>query len=269
LYSPYVVDLFLANTDPSKICNHLGLCGEVFDLPSSVNYDVVLPTIKEHSVDYLVPNTQVEYKGQQFFYKMFLANPSFLHEDMMAIELLRQDLSACSLALEVTNKSTYLYTTICTPSVSNCQCLDYVIKPGRGVWYYATITAHQMFNASKCSFSLKTIVQNIPMTERSAHFIVIPVLLPILCCCSVLFCCCCIARRKCRQSGACRWKCQRSCNNKSVQSVDLQPMPNQAGDAQPIGYYYVPNAFGGQYIAVSQDPQQQFSYPQFVTVPQE
>jgi len=202
---------------------------------------------------------------------MFLANPSFLHEDMMAIELLRQDLSACSLALEVTNKTTYLYTTICSPSVTNCKCLDYVIHPGRGVWYYVTITAHQMFNESKCSFQLKTVVQNIPMTERSAHFIAIPILLPILCCCSLLCCCCCIARRKCRQSGACRWKCRRSCNktDKSVQSVDLQPMPNQAGDAQPIGYYYVPNAFGGQYIAVSQDPQQQFAYPQFVTIPQE
>jgi len=47
-------------------------------------------------------------------------------------------------------------------------------------------------------------------------------------------------------------------------------MPNQAGDASaaPIGYYYVPNNFGGQYFPVPQDAQP-FVYPQFVAVQQE
>jgi len=272
LYAPYVVELFLANSDPSKICSGLGLCKEPVSASSGTEYEVVFPTLKEHSVEYEVPVTKVAHIGEQFFYKMFLANPAFLHEDMMTVKLHRANEKSCSLAMEVTNKTTYLYTTICSPSVTDCKCLDYVIHPGRGVWYYVTITAHQMFNQSSCAFSVKNTVQNIPMTERTyLHVSLFSIMFPIICCLSLCCCCCFVAKRKCRQSGACKWKCQKMCkkSDKSV-SVDLQPMPNQAGDAAaaPIGYYYVPNNFGGQYFPVPQDAQP-FVYPQFVAVQQE
>jgi len=269
LYGPYVSEMFLKNTDPSKICTGLGLCaGNVAS--SAIDFTVLMPNITEHTVQFEV-ETKIE-NGDQLMYKMFLANPGFLHEDMMAIQLTKKDVSACSVAMEVSNKTTYMYTVICSPNITNCKCLDYVIRPGRGVWYYVTITPISRDSKKDCSITLKATVSNIPMTQQwSHHFTLLPILLPVLCCTLCLCCCCMAVRRRCRKAGGCKWKCQKVCkiSDKAV-AVDMQPIPNQAGDATaiPMGYYYVPNAFGGQYIPVSQDAQP-FAYPQFIPVQQE
>jgi len=261
LYGPYVVEMFIANSDPSKICGSLGFCQ---DPNAPISYDIIFPTITDESVEYIVPFTKMSMKGEQEFYKMFLGHPAFATEEMLFVELLRKDREACSIAMEVTNKTKYLHTLICDKNTTNCRCNDLIPHPGRGVWYYVSLTTVQIYNQSRdCSFSIKALVHNIPHPTFFARsrWTVLAVALPVMCCLT-LFCCCCCLRRRCKNKGMCRF---RSGCRKEV-ALDMQPMgvPQEGAN---VGYYYVPSAFAGQYMQVPQGAVG--SYPQFVPVAQE
>jgi len=268
LYGPYVVELFVANSDPSKICGSLGFCQ---DIGAPIIYNMIFPTITDESVEYIVPFTKMSLRGEQEFYKIFLGHPAFATEEMLFVELLRKDREACSIAMEVTNKTKYLHTIICDKNTTNCKCNDPIPHPGRGVWYYITLTSVQMSNQSRdCSFSLRAMVHNIPRPAFFAHarWSILAIILPVLCCLSLCCCCCCL-RRKCRKAGGCRWS--RGC--KKEVALDMQPMGVQQvqqvqQEAAPIGYYYVPSTFAGQYMPVPQGSQPMV-YPQFIPVTQE
>jgi len=271
LYGPYVVDLFLANSDPSKICSTLGLCQD----PSGLNqYSIVFPTITDNKVEFDVPLTKVENRGQQFFYKVFLGHPSFDEPDYLSVQMQRADIGACSIAMEVTNKTRYLQTVMCDSNTTSCRCVDTIPFPGRGVWYYITVTSNRIYDSSKqCAFSLKATVQHIPSGHyRIFHVSIFTLILPILLCC--LCCCCCCLRRRYSRGYACRFGkvCKRSVVHQAEPSnvaVDMQEMSSPVDqNATPMGYYYVPTAFAGSYIPVPQNAQP-VAYPQFIPVQQQ
>jgi len=269
LYGPYVVDLMVANSDPSKICSTLGLCED----PAGLNqYSIVFPTITDSEVEYDVPLTKIENRGQQFFYKVFLAHPSFAEDEFLSVQMQRTDIEACGIAMEITNKTRYLQTVMCDSNTTACRCVDNIPFPGRGVWYYITVTSIRIYDGSKqCSFSLKATVQNMSHGHyRVFHVNIFTIILPILCC---LCCCCCCVRRRYSRGYACRFgKCKRNVVQQTEQSsvaVDMQEMPSSVDqNATPMGYYYVPTSFAGSYIPVPQNAQP-VAYPQFIPVQQQ
>jgi len=249
LYGPYVVELLLENTKTSAVCTTLGLCQDTTD---GDQYDMILPTITDYMVEYDVKDTQVSSVGQQFRYKMFLGTPPFSGEDVLSVHIKKNVPKACSLKLELTNKSTeHPYTS------ATKDCYTTVMNPGSGVWYYLTIEALEL-NAT-CTFSVKsTIKQAIFVNPLPARSVVGIVLLPgifmIAAVVAALCCCCAIRRRKCKSQ--CNMKTQQT----DVKSVELAPMQQTQ---TPVGYFYVPAT--GQYVQVPQVPQQ-MAYPEYYVV---
>jgi hypothetical protein len=278
LYGSYLVDLFLSSTAPSSICGSLGLCSVQ---PDEDKYQVIMPTISNSTVEYDFPFTQLAAE-QKMMFKLFLANPEFVHEDVLFVQLKRQSLSACALSMEITNKTNFNNKVVCGQNTTACRCNEIIPKPGRGVWYYITIANEQVLDASQqCSFSLHATVESntVFFQMRVFHVSILSILLPFLICC-FCFCCCCALRRRCRRGGCRRGGCRFSRRCGQTQTVSETEsgiaMQNMAGSAvnvdpnvTPMGYYYVPAVPAGPgYVPVPMT-EQSFAYPQFVAVQQE
>jgi len=254
LYGPYVIDLLLSTTQPAQVCSTIGLCDS-----SALPYEIIFPVITESSVEYDRKDTIS--LGETKRYKIFLGSPAFADQEILAVSVLKSNKDACGLTMEVTNRTSYTYTAVCASEKT--ECLDRISNPGRGVWYYVSISS----SGAGCDYNFQSSVRNAPVivfAAMSAHLntlgLIVFVLIPILFFTFVFCCCfCCVQKRKCKR--AC--KMQDAESQRSNVNVELMETPSAPMNA-PVGYFYVPVG-PGQYMQVPQ----QTAYPQLYPVAQE
>jgi len=225
LYGPYTVDMVLSNTAPLSVCSNLGMCAT-----SDQTFDLIFPVITNDRVIYSVSQSNVQHKGQKFFYKMFLGNPSFLSGDSLTLRLLGN--KDFNMGFEIVNKEKHFDEVVQCPLGTHMSCSSYVSSPGRGVWYFVTVTVgdfaanHTVTNAH---FNLTAIIQSqmefdhnmdFPFSNKSHKTRVWTFIVPIIIFALCLTCCCALRRR-----------CKRSCEQRKFQQVELEA---------PVGYYYPP-----------------------------
>jgi len=149
LYGPYTIDLLLSEQNTESICSTMGMCTD-----SNTHYKVVFPSISADSINYAFTEENIV-ADSVFNYKMFLANPSFLAEDNYELKVQLIKSSGCDITLKITNKTDFVQTEICKQD-HNC---DLVIRnPGRGVWYFLTISTK--LHSQKASFSFNAMEMN-------------------------------------------------------------------------------------------------------------
>jgi len=239
LYGPYIIDLIASKTNTADICSTLGLCEDPLD---SNKYNTIWPSISDTKVEYEVHNT-LNKIGQKSLYKLFLGNPTFTTcgEDQLEVILSKTSKGACNLALEVTNKKQYVSVARCP--ISAIECGEDIKEPGRGIWYYISITAMEVNNV--CSFNLNaTFFKDTKTPPIYSHMhltagLLIFFLLPILCLSALCLCCCCIRKRRNNKSTGYQ-HVETESNDIALQSMPA-PIPVDAAQL-PMGYYYVPVA---------------------------
>jgi hypothetical protein len=156
LNAAYIVDLMLEEAKPDSICKTIGSCSNVEDS----NYKLIFPIIMEKQITYEIEEKEIS-QDSYFHYKLFLGNPSFLHNDSYHLVIELQHPKDSDLNLKVTNKTTFVQSENCNDK--NCS-MD-ISKPGRGVWYYFTI--HVKVGATNTSFFLNATEKN----ETVGHWI--------------------------------------------------------------------------------------------------
>jgi len=151
LNAPYMVDLILSDSKSESVCKAIGVCTQPED---STQYKLVFPTINEQQISYLVEEKEIT-KDTEFNYKLFLGNPSFLHNDSYELAIQLNQIVGCEVNLKITNKTSFVQTESCN-SEKNCS-MD-ISQPGRGVWYYVTV--HAKMNGDTASFSFNATERN-------------------------------------------------------------------------------------------------------------
>jgi hypothetical protein len=255
LYGPYVIDLLLSTVQPGQVCSTIGLCDQ-----SALQYDIVLPVITDYSVEY--DRTDTIALGDIKRYKIFLGSPAFANQELLAVSVVKSSKDACGLTMEVSNKTSYNYTAVCAPG--KIECLDRISNPGRGVWYYVSVSS----SIAGCDYKFQSSVRNAPIIVVETFsrplnalgwiiFLGVPVLFFTL-----TFCCCfcCVKRRTCKRMC----KMQEVENQQSKINVELMETATPAPMNAPVGYFYVPVG-PGQYMQVPQ----QMVYPQAYPISQE
>jgi hypothetical protein len=149
LYGPYTIDLLLSKENPESICSTMGMCTR-----SNTHYKLVFPIISDYSINYAFTEENIV-ADSIFNYKMFLADPSFLDDNDYELTVQVNKISGCDITLKITNKTTFVQTETCKQDSS---CNLSIRNPGRGVWYYVTITTK--LHAPKSSFSFNAIERN-------------------------------------------------------------------------------------------------------------
>jgi len=250
LYGPYTIDMIFAGTKGDLVCSRLKLCTQ-----SSDEYTLLYPIIDEEDqmVTYTTTEKNVTNVGQQFRYRIFLGNPSFLDEETLTVQISENDIAAFSMKL--TNKSDYTILNECEAN-SHAPCTSLTANPGRGVWYYIAVNVQSFLTPNTTSFTITATIQNEIFTGsgfvvKSHRIIIFPVFFPAILIALCLFCCC-LRKRVCKKKAV-------DAQDKATEvAVDMQEMPQPSA---PLGYYYPP--MNGQYMQV---PMQQYAQPFYFPV---
>jgi len=158
LYGPYTIDMLLSDTKPASVCSTIGMC----DATNTPSYQLLFPTISSEHITYSVTEDNV-LADTVYNYKMFLANPTFLEKNGYELSVNVNQITGCDVALKLTNKTNFVETDTCNKE-KNCKMN--ISKPGRGVWYYITITTKM--HAAKAAFSFTAIERN---QTTSGHWV--------------------------------------------------------------------------------------------------
>jgi len=159
LYGPYTIDMLLSDAKPESICRTIGMCDAPTDTPQ---YRLIFPTINSEHISYSVTEDNV-LANTAYNYKIFLANPSFLEKNGYELSVNVNQIVGCDVSLKITNKTDFVETDTCTKE-KNCNMN--ISKPGRGVWYYITISTKM--HAAKAAFSFTAIERN---QTKSGHWV--------------------------------------------------------------------------------------------------
>jgi hypothetical protein len=231
LYGPYTVDLILSKSDVSSVCKQLQLCTS--NLNDEINYNIVYPVITDDQVVYSIAPQEVHSKGEKFYYRFFLGNPSFLMEESLTTRMYSS--SDCNFQFEVVNKERNFDELVQCPAGTGMHCTSYLDNPGRGVWYYVTVTAGDFTNETATAyFNLTSIIENeissnfeFEGVEERPHFI--PIFIPIVLIALCVSCCCAIRRK-------------RRVSKPVPQELALEQIQVENPE-MPVGYYYAPQGY--------------------------
>jgi len=161
LYGPYTIELLLSEAKPESICRTIGICDSGTQNP---HYQLLFPSISSESINYVVGEENIV-ADTTFNYKMFLGSPAFLNNNNYELFITAGNIVGCDLHLKITNKTNYVETWACSKD-KNCSIT--ISKPGRGVWYYLTVSTK--LHAQKASFSLHATERN--STEASGYWVI-------------------------------------------------------------------------------------------------
>jgi len=152
LYGPYIIDLLLsgAKAEPQTICGTVGIC----DPQGGPSYKLLFPIIREDSINYAFTEDPF-HSDHTFNYKMFLGDPAFLNKDLYELSVNVNKIMGCDITVKITNKTNFVRTDDCKDK----GCAFSISKPGRGVWYYLTITA-KVHTIRLASFSFSATEKN-------------------------------------------------------------------------------------------------------------
>jgi hypothetical protein len=257
LYAPYAIDLLLSEAKPSSICGLLELCtipGEKDDSK------IVFPVITEDAITYSLEEKFD--KDATFNYKLFLGNAEHLSDVNYELVVHVGRLIDCEVSVKITNRTDYVETTVESPKNRTV----HISKPGRGVYYYITVTAK--VTGDKPSFFFNSTERNETVGYwilASHHHINSGAILLIICMTFASFClfCLCITRcifhrRKCTSSQ----RDAQSMESGPV-SINAQPMvvmegmERQQATAPMMALFYpqnLPMAYGyPQYLPLQQE----------------
>jgi len=193
LYGPYTLDMVLSKTAPFSVCSSLGLCAD--PQYNGVNYELLYPVISKDKVEYSVFQKDVHFQGQKFYYRLFLGDPALM-EPSLTVRLWSSEV--VDYQLEVVNKERKFDELVQCPAGTKMSCTSYLSQPGKGVWYYLTVSVGEYANQTvvNTQFNLTATFQEdvimdgpgFPTPPRiKTRFV--PIFLPIILVALCLSCC--------------------------------------------------------------------------------